>query len=148
MKGINDILNKIMTVIEQTEYIPVDVVAEHRGSLMNMPLLNPTVTVGVKDITMETTKIRAYGGMRDGVSEYSVPVVVEIGANIHIPKDVNGSLCYDVLSALADGLFYDEELDVFKITGGGMGYNSTFLCTVLPVSIFVRDRVCGNTAEV
>ncbi len=148
MKGINDILEKIITVIDETEYIPVDVVAEYRGSLMNMPLLNPTVTVGVKEITMETTKIRAYGGMRDGVSEYSVPAVIEIGANIHIPKSANGSLCYDVLSALADGLFYDEELNVFKITGGSMSYNSTFLCTVLSVSIFVRDRICGNSAEV
>ena len=145
MKGFKDIIDKVISIIKETDIIPIDAVYEYRGALMNMPLHDPTVTVGIRDVTLETGKLRAYGGILNGTAEYSIPADIEICANIHIPKDVSGIICYNVLSAMADGLFYNDELDVYKITSGKMDYNSTFLCSVLPVSIFIRDRLCGNS---
>ncbi len=145
MKRFEDIIEKVISIIKETEVVPVDAVYEYRGSLMNMPLHDPTVTVGIRDVTLETGSLRAYGGILNGVAEYSIPAEIEICANIHIPKDASGVICYNVLSDMANGLFYNEDLNVYKINSGKMSYNSTFLCSVLPVSIFIRDRLCGNS---
>lgn len=148
MREINHIIEDIIEIIENTDMIPVDAVVEYRGRFMDMPLSDPTVTVGINDITLECSKIRSYGGRYGNVSEYSIPAQIELSANIYIPKDYNGLTCYDVLTQMANGLFYNEKFNVYKIKAGNMTYNSTFLCVVLPVSIFLNERVCGNSVVV
>ncbi len=145
MKLLTDVVNKVMDVIKGMDIIPVDVVHEYRGMLANVPIHSPTITVGVRDLTMEMDKMRAYGGTAYGYPEYSIPTDIELCANIYIPRHGSGIIQYSVLSYMADALFYSDELDVYKIKSGPVSYDGNFLCSVLSVSIFLHARLCGNS---
>lgn len=145
MRGFNEVLDDIANIIESTDSVPIKCVKEYRGDYMDMPLNDPTVTLGINNAVMNMGALGAYGGLRGSVGETSAVTTLEVKANIHIPKTHSGYICYDVLTIIADALFSTSLLDVTKIESGNMHYKSTFLCNVLPVSIHLRERMCGNT---
>ncbi len=145
MRGFNEIMDDVAYVIENSGSLPIKCVKEYRGDYMDVPLNDPTVTLGINNVVMNMGALGAYGGARSGIAEISVPSTLEIKANIHIPKTNSGYICYEVLTIIANALFSSTKLDVTKIESGDMHYKSTFLCNVLPVSIHLRERMCGNT---
>lgn len=145
MRGFNEIMDDVIYIIENSGALPIAGVKEYRGTYMDMPIIDPTVTVGVGEVTMHTGALRAYAGKKNGIAENSIPAEVALKTNIYVPKRVSGYVCYEVLTVIANALFNTELLDVTKIESGNMRYDGTFLCNVLPVTVHLRERMCGDT---
>ncbi len=144
MKGVNSIIDKVITVLEGITDRPIQVVSTYKVQIMDMPLAVPMITVGLDSMEADFSKHSAYAGKKNGVDCYSVPTDVAVSANIYLPHTANGFVNYDVLTYVIDALF-KSDLVITAIKSGKMHYNSTFMCTILPVTIHLRDRLCGDT---
>lgn len=145
MRSFNGIIDDLAEIFENNGSLPLKCVTEHRGLLMDVPLNQPTITLGIKRAVMNMGALGAYAGMKNGTAEISVPTELDVKANVYMPKSAGGYTCYRVLTVVVDTLLKDGGFDVIKIESGDMQYKSTFLCNVLPVEIKLRERVCGNT---
>ncbi len=145
MRGLNSIVNEAIDLISEINRLPLKVVTAFRTDLMDLPLSNPTVAVGIDTVDFATDKLSAYSGMSGDSAQFSVPIDVTLRADIYISSQYNGFMSYDALTLIVNALFYSTTLTVSEIRCEKMHYDSTFMCTVLPVKIKLHDRICGDT---
>ncbi len=144
MKTINNILADIITAVNAIKRLPIKACYDYQSSLMDMPLTSPIVTVGLDSVEANLGKASAYVGKRNGYTQYAVPTEVNIAASIYLPHTANGFVNYDVLTYIIEALF-KSNITVNKISCGNMRYNSTFMCSVLPITISLYERLCEET---
>ena len=145
MRGLNSIVNEAIEIISAIKSFPISVVTAFRTDLMDLPLSDPTVAVGVDAVEFGTDKLSAYSGMSGDTAQFSVPVDVTLRADIYLSSQFSGFASYDALTYIVNALFYSGTLTVAQIQCDKMHYDSTFMCTVLPVKIKLHDRICGDT---
>lgn len=144
MKGINSILDKVISVLSGISQMSVKVVSTYKVQIMDMPLAVPMITVGLETLDADLRKNIIYAGNKNGSARYSVPADVAVSANVYLPHTASGFLNYDVLTYIVDALL-GSSLTITQIKAGKMHYNSTFMCTILPVTIYLHDRICRDT---
>ena len=144
MKGINSIIDKVISVLSGISDMAVKVVSVYKVQIMDMPLAEPMITVGLQTLDADLRKNMLYAGDKNGTGLYSVPVDVAVSANVYLPHTASGFFNYNVLTYMIEALL-GSSLTITKIEAGKMHYNSTFLCTVLPVTIHLHDRICGDS---
>ncbi|MBR3593679.1 MAG: hypothetical protein IKL44_03290 [Clostridia bacterium] len=143
MRSIRRLVNEFVSIIETTD-LPLQIQCEFENRLMDVPLSKPFVAVGVKEIKMNLTALGNYAGVKDGREEYSVPAEVVISAPIYLPRDFNGVVAYELATQMVD-VVASGSLPIYKATTGEMYFDRTFLCSVLPIHFYLRDRFCGNS---
>ena len=144
MKGINSIIDKVISVLSGITDMSVKVVSTYKVQIMDMPLAVPMITVGLEKLDTDLRKNALYAGDKNGYACYSVPADVAVSANVYLPHTASGYLNYNVLTYMIEALL-GSFLTVTKIEAGKMHYNSTFMCTILPVTIHLHDRICGDS---
>ncbi len=143
MRGLNDVLDKVADLLENIPGIPVQITKNFKTQMMDVPLDVPVITLGIDSVDADLCKYKAFSGIRNGEAEYSVPAEIAVSANIYLPHIAGGYINYDVLTSLIDVLF-KSDMTITKIASGKMHYNSTFMCTILPVKIIINERLCEN----
>ncbi len=144
MKGVNNILDKVIEILSGISKMSVKVVSTYKVQVMDMPLAVPMITVGLEELDADLRKNVIYAGEKNGNPLYSVPTDISVTANVYLPHTASGFLNYDVLTYIIDALL-GSSLSITQIKAGKMHYNSTFMCTILPVTIHLHDRICGDT---
>ncbi len=142
MREFRDILNEVVDVIAGID-LHAKVGIEYDSRLMDVPLRNPTIGVGVRELVMDADAVGFYSGKSGGVEQYSVPYSLQISADITLPDSFNGAICYDVLSEMCNALL-NSNLSVYRVTAGEMRHDRTFLSVCLPVTIYLHDRVLSE----
>ena len=143
MRELRDIVSKIITAIEDIE-VPIKAIHEFPNDMMDLPLSQALVSVGVENINIDSLPASTYGGKRGNVEEFSLPADVVAKISVHIPTNYNGYIAYDAASLIMDAVA-KSDIGVYKIKTEKMYYDSTFLCVVFPIFIYFRTRICGNS---
>lgn len=144
MRTINGILSDIITAVNAITRLPVKACYDYQSRLMDTPLASPVVTVGLNSVEANLDRASAYAGKQNGYIQYAVPTEVCVAASIYLPHTANGFVNYDVLTYIIEALF-KSNITVNRISCGTMRYNSTFMCSVLPVTISLSERICEET---
>ncbi len=143
MRELNDVLDKVLGLIEKMGGIDVYTTKNFKKQMMDVPLDLPVITVGIDSVDANLCKHSAFSGLRNGEAEFSVPAEIAVSANIYLPHIADGYVNYEVLTNLINVLF-KSDISITRIVSGKMHYNATFMCTILPVTIFINERICED----
>ena len=143
MRDFRSIIDDIKEVVANIDF-PVKAIAEFPNALMDMPLSEPLLTIGLNEVSVDSSAISCYAGKDGGSEEYSLPADITVELNIYVPTNFYGLINYDVMSLIMDALC-QSSIPVYRMKTEKMYYDSTFLSIVYPIKFYIRERICGNS---
>lgn len=140
MKTLNTIINSVVSVLEKADGFNFAVQKVFNSTLLDIPISTPTVTVGIGEAEFNLAPLSSYSGLYSDNEHYSVPIELSLSANIYLPNAANGVVNFETLSHVVLSLA-ESDLPVSRITCGSIHYDSTLMCSVLPVRIYLTENI-------
>lgn len=143
MRTLSNIVHDVIAVINNIDIFPVNAVSLFESRLMDMPLYFPLAAVGINTASLHTDKLSTYYRTSGGTEKYAVPADVELLIEIYLPHTASGYVNYDAACHIIFALM-ESSIQVSDVSFGTMHYESTQICTVMPMTVKVHDRVCED----
>lgn len=140
MRTLNTILISIISVLSQIEEIPLKVYTAFQSTLLDVPIAEPTITVGVKKAVFNTSSVSAFSGYSGDSPFYCTRADIDVSANIYLPNAASGRVNFEVLSLMIFAL-NKSSLPISRIECGTLFYDNTLMCSVLPVTLSIADYI-------
>lgn len=140
MKSLNNIIDRVVDILSEEKDFPYAVKTVFNSTLLDIPISTPTVTVGINEAEFKLGALSLYSGLYSESENYSVPVELALSANIYLPNAANGVVNFETLSYVVLALA-ESDLPVSRITCGSIRYDSTLMCSVLPVKIHLSEHI-------
>lgn len=116
MSEILNILNTIKNILKNdTELSLVNFNLSFPNKFVPNPLIKPSVSIGVKEVKINTGSFDGYLSTKDDTEYYGNLSKLNLALDIYVPEKDGGSKCYDIFYKIYKTLLASNNLN-FNIT--------------------------------